>query len=145
MQKQGKPVTALVVKLIVKLEFDFCEWVDKAPKKFKYTILQQILFEFGRARQNTVDAMDLPKMYMDTKYRCLCEAHSAMRNVDILLTEFSDRMGMSGKQKGMFDIQIYDIYSNLSRLLNSFETKVNKESESPNFGAESEHHNYKDA
>ena len=52
------------------------------------------------------------------------EAMSEVHNAEALMNELNDLQSISNEAKAKIDIQLADIYGNISRLLNSFDKRA---------------------
>lgn len=96
------------------------------PKKFRPTLVQQLVNGLGLARKYTIKSMDLAPRFTEQKFYYMDEALTEVHNAEALLNLLNDMQSVSNEAKAKFDILIADIYRNLGRLLNSFEKKCNE-------------------
>lgn len=121
MDKKKSVLDVTVVRLVCRLEEAICLYIDKAmPKKFRPTLVQQLLDSLGEGRRCIIKAMDLSPRYAVQKLYYMEEAMSEMHNAEALLNTLNDLQSVSNEAKAKFDMQLADIYQNFGRLLNSF-------------------------
>ncbi len=109
------------MKLVCRLEESVCLYIDKSmPKKFRTTLVQQLVNGLGQARKYTIKSMDLSPRFAIQKLYYMEEAMSEVHNAEALLNTLNDLQSVSNEAKAKLDIQLADIYINISRLLNSF-------------------------
>lgn len=125
MDKKKSVLDVTVVKLVCRLEESVCLYIDKSmPKKFRPTLVQQLVNGLGQARKYTIKAMDLSPRFAVQKLYYMEEAMSEVHNAEALMNELNDLQGISNEAKAKIDIQLADIYVNFSRLLNSFDKRA---------------------
>lgn len=121
MDKKKSVLDVTIVKLVCQLEESVCLYIDKSmPKKFRPTLVQQLVNGLGQARKYTIKAMDLSPRFAVQKLYYMEEAMSEVHNAEALLNTLNDLQSISNEAKAKFDIKLADIYANISRLLNSF-------------------------
>ena len=127
MEKIKSVLDVTIVKLICQLEESVYLYIDKSmPKKFRPTLVQQLVNGLGQARKFTIKSMDLAPMFREQKYYYMDEALTEVHNAEALLNLLNDMQSVSNEAKAKFDIMLADIYCNLGRLLNSFDKKCNE-------------------
>lgn len=125
MDKKKSVLDVTVVKLVCRLEESVCLYIDKSmPKKFRPTLVQQLVNGLGQARKYTIKSMDLSPRFAVQKLYYMEEAMSEVHNAEALLNELNDLQSISNEAKAKIDIQLADIYGNISRLLNSFSKRA---------------------
>lgn len=84
MDKKKSVLDVTVVKLVCRLEESVCLYIDKSmPKKFRPTLVQQLVNGLGQARKYTIKAMDLSPRFAVQKLYYMEEAMSEVHNADL--------------------------------------------------------------
>lgn len=123
--RKGKAILDVtIIKLIRTFEFCLYKYIDDTmPKKYKYTLVQQLVESISSARKHCILSMTIaPKLYSE-KYYHLTYCEGELRNAECLLNYLNDMNCIGDTAKARFDIMMVDIYDNLGRLLNSLSHK----------------------
>lgn len=111
-----------VVRSIMTLQRDIFSIFNNTPKKFRYNIEQEVKDSVSNALRLVVKSMDTPQLdsyMMQMKRDYLLEAHSELRVLEVNLCQLNDMCALSNEAKAKLDISLYDIYGNITRLVNS--------------------------
>lgn len=121
MDKKKSVLDVTVVKLVCQLELSVCMYIDKSmPKKFRPTLVQQLVNGLGMARKYTIKSMDLSPRFAIQKLYYMEEAMSETHNAEAIMNTLNDLQSISNEAKAKIDMQLADIYANFNRLLSSF-------------------------
>lgn len=129
-----------IIKSLMIFEEDVYRLFDNVPKKFKFNLIEQTKNLLGSVVVLTVKAMETPPLdnkLIIVKRDLLIEAQSELHAVEVRLCTLNDLMGISNEAKARLDIYLYDTYKNFSRLINSFNKRINvSDDQNCGFGAE---------
>ena len=108
MEKIKSVLDVTIVKLICQLEESVYLYIDKSmPKKFRPTLVQQLVNGLGQARKFTIKSMDLAPMFREQKYYYMDEALTEVHNAEALLNLLNDMQSVSNEAKAKFDNNSY--------------------------------------
>lgn len=117
-----------IIRSLTLFEVDVYRLFDNVPKKFKFNLIEQTKNLIGSVIVLTVKAMETPPLDNEliiVKRNLLIEAQSELHAVEVRLSTLNDLMGISNEAKARLDIYLYDTYRNFSRLINSFNKRLN--------------------
>lgn len=111
-----------VVRSLMLLRKDLYDVFNLTPKKFRFNIEQETKDCIGYAIRLVSKSMRTPPLdtgLMKLKRDMLIEADSELGYLEVNLCQLNDMCAMSNAAKAKLDMQLYDIYGNIERLVNS--------------------------
>ena len=129
MAKQKMITDFTVVRLVVKFMIDLFGVLKNTPSTFKHDIVQYLKNIMMNILCLVVKAMDTPpydNKLKEMKRNMLIEAHSELQCMQVLLSVLNDMSAMSNQVKAGLDLQIFDIFLNLQRLVCSLNKDINR-------------------
>lgn len=125
-RKPNRPTDTQLAHHIELFEMKLYAYIDKAmPKKFRYTLVQQLINTIGVAREEALDGLSLNIEYFPKeKYFHINKCQSKFYNIEILLNHLNDFGMISDKCKAELDTDVNNIQTNAARLLNSLSARI---------------------
>lgn len=116
-----------VVNVLMRFEMELYRILDNIPKKYKFDLQQQLKDAVGAALRLVAKAIDTPPISRElliTKRNMFIEAHSELQFAELRLCQLNRLCAFSDKVKAQLDMQLYDIFGNLDRLVNSLSKDI---------------------
>ena len=118
-----------IVRLVERFMIDLFGALRNMPASFKHDICQYLKDTTSNVLRLCTKAMDTPPYDNElrtVKRNMLIEAHSEAQYLQVLLCTLNDMSAMSNKVKAGLDMQLYDIFWNLQRLVGSLNKGIIK-------------------
>ena len=127
-RKPNRPTDTQLAHTIEQFEMKLLSYIDKVmPRKFRFTLIEQLINTVGCAREHAIDGLSLNIEYFPReKYFHINICESKFYNVEILLNHLNDNGMLSDKAKAEFDVEINNIHTNAARILNSLSVRIEK-------------------
>lgn len=111
-----------MVRSLMLLRKDLYDVFNLTPKKFRFNIEQETKDCIGYAIRLVSKSMRTPPLdagLMKLKRDMLIEADSELGYLEVNLCQLNDMCAISNAAKAKLDMRLYDIYGNITRLVNS--------------------------
>lgn len=127
-RKPNRPTDTQLAQTIEQFEQKLYAYIDKVlPNKFRHTLVEQLINTIGKAREHAIDGLAINIDYFPKdKYYHINKCQSKFYNIEMLLNHLNDFGMISDKCKAKLDVDINNIQTNASRLLNSLSARISK-------------------